>query len=344
MKVSMMGRLDIQQHTSVAWRWRAAATLTALLALTAGLWLQWNISTPKPELRFAFNAFPGSLPPVLAEQLGYFREGACKIILIQDDEHEDAIGRFASGVYSGIAATLGSAIASAAVIPQARIVYLKDESSGADVVLAHQSIRSLSDLRSKKVGVMIGDFGEFWLGRLLAREGLSLDDIEVVRTTGSKVPERIRAGEIVAGHTWSPYREEGLALGQVEIATTADDPMAIVDVVLLSSDTLAADPACARQLLRGWSEAVAFWRHHPDEAERLLRQALPQVPTFSLEGIKLFDLMESAERMRSERFNDLMRAHAAFYRTRGVPVPEAAMAQLLDRRPVEDLLQAKRHP
>jgi NitT/TauT family transport system substrate-binding protein len=230
------------------------------------------------------------------------------------------------------------------VIPQARIVYLKDESSGADVVLADRSIRSLGELRGKKVGVMIGDFGEFWLGRLLARAGLSLDEVEVVHTTGSKVPERIRGGEIVAGHTWSPYREEGLALGQVEIATTASDPLTIVDVVLMNGDLLATEPECARHFLRGWSEAVVFWRRHPNEAVRLLKQALPHATSLSLEGITLLDMQESAERMRLERLDELMRAHAVFYRMRGVAVPEAGLAQLLDRRPVEDLLMEKRHP
>jgi NitT/TauT family transport system substrate-binding protein len=344
MRLGMKRQSDAQRNASIARRWLAATTTLLLLAVPAGVWYWREIATPKPELRFAFNSYPGSLPPVLAEQLGYFRGGACKITLVQDNEHADAFGRFASGVYSGITTTLGSAIASTAVIPQARIVYLKDESSGADVVLADRSIRSLGELRGKKVGVMIGDFGEFWLGRLLARAGLSLDEVEVVHTTGSKVPERIRGGEIVAGHTWSPYREEGLALGQVEIATTASDPLTIVDVVLMNGDLLATEPECARHFLRGWSEAVVFWRRHPNEAVRLLKQALPHATSLSLEGITLLDMQESAERMRLERLDELMRAHAVFYRMRGVAVPEAGLAQLLDRRPVEDLLMEKRHP
>jgi NitT/TauT family transport system substrate-binding protein len=340
----MKRHTDRQRNASAARGWMAATIILLLLTVPAGIWYWREIAALKPELRFAFNSYPGSLPPVLAEQLGYFRGGSCKITLVQDDEHADALGRLASGVYSGIATTLGSAIASTGVIPQARIVYLKDESSGADVVLANPSIRSLGELRGKKIGVMIGDFGEFWLGRLLARAGLSLDEVEVVHTTGSKVPERIRSGEIMAGHTWSPFREEGLALGQVEIATTASGPLAIVDVVLLNSDMLATQPDCARHFLRGWSKAVEFWESHPDEALRLMKQALPHATSLSLDGIKLLDLQESVERMQSKRLDELMRDHAVFYRMRGVAISEAALAQLMDRRPVEDLLMEKKHP
>lgn len=340
----MENQPDAQRSTKLTKPSMAAFVILLLLVVLAGVWNWPETAAPKVELRFAFNTYPGSLPPVLAEQLGYFRGDDCKITLIQDDEHADAIGRFASGEYAGIATTLGSAIMSSAVIPEARVVYVKDVSRGADVVLADPSIRSLADLRGKKVGAMIGDFGEFWLNRLLLRAGLSLDDVDVVLTTGSKVPDRIKAGEIVAGHSWSPYREVGLAQGLVEIATTASDPLVIVDVVLLRGDVLAAQPVCARHLLRGWSEAVTFWRRHPDEAVRLLKQALPHAPAASLAGIKIFDAQESAELMRSERLGELMREYVTFYRMRGGIVPDATLTRLIDRGPIEDLLLTERSP
>ena len=75
--------------------------------------------------------------------------------LVLDDDHPQKNSRFAAGFYSGMATTLASIVASSSIIPEQRVVYIKDDSRGADALLADRSIHDLKDLRGKKLGTLI---------------------------------------------------------------------------------------------------------------------------------------------------------------------------------------------
>lgn len=60
------------------------------------------------------------------------------------------------------------------------IVLVFDYSNGADALLSKPSIKSIRDLRGRKVGAETGALGAYVLARALKTEGLKAEDITVV--------------------------------------------------------------------------------------------------------------------------------------------------------------------
>lgn len=61
------------------------------------------------------------------------------------------------------------------------------------------------DLRGKKIGVLRQATSEFFLGRFLVMNGITLDDVTIVDLAPSKIANALLNGEIDAGQTWEPH-------------------------------------------------------------------------------------------------------------------------------------------
>jgi NitT/TauT family transport system substrate-binding protein len=316
----------------------AAIALLFVLSIRAG----WLAPSAPPILRFAYDRFPGSLPALLAEKLGYLQNSSCSVELVMDNEHMQTNSRFAAGFYSGMATTIGSAVASSSFVSEQRIAYIKDDSRGADVFLADKSIKKLADLKGKRIGALVGDFGEFWLDHILGTVGLEISDVEVLPSDGSLIPQLLAAGTIHAGHTWTPYAEQGIALGQKVLANTIDEEFVLVDVIVFRKEAMAHFRPCIKEFLSAWSRAVDYWRAHPSDAEAILGQALGQeAKSFSLNGIKLFNIAENVQIMGSPQMRAVVEANAHYFQKRGVTIPRNVHDQLLDPTLVNELSEAR---
>jgi sulfonate transport system substrate-binding protein len=72
------------------------------------------------------------------------------------------------------------------------------EYPGAIVVPKNSKIKSVSDLKGKKVGTVIGGGYHYYTGVYLAEAGLSINDIDLINT-GAETATSIKSGEIDAG-------------------------------------------------------------------------------------------------------------------------------------------------
>ncbi len=76
-----------------------------------------------------------------------------------------------------------------------------------DYIIARKDrgISSLSDLKGKKIGIKRGSSAEYYLGRTLLFNNLSLQDVELVAIHPPDMPEAIAQGEVDATITWHPH-------------------------------------------------------------------------------------------------------------------------------------------
>lgn len=83
-----------------------------------------------------------------------------------------------------------------------------------------RNIEKARDLAGKRIGVTLGSTGEFFLGRYLAINGMSLSSVETVNLKPAEIATSLVSGEIDAGLTWEPYAhqaETGLAGNVLEL-------------------------------------------------------------------------------------------------------------------------------
>lgn len=176
--------------------------------------------------------------------------------------------------------------------PNLRVILNVTEGLYRVVARRSSGIASVADLAGKRVATIPQTSSGYFLSRMLAREGLSFDDIEAVSVTPlSEMAEVIKCGDVDAVVIWEPYSEQASrALGDDAIEfdgkgvyrelfnlnTTAEnlaDPVkrtkivTFVRAVMDAAEATRTNPAAAQALVaeRGGfdpGDVVAGWKHH----------------------------------------------------------------------------------
>lgn len=113
------------------------------------------------------------------------------------------------------------------------------------VVKPGSPIRSVKDLKGRSVAYMKGTVLQYFVARLLEREGLSLDDIRPVQATGfgTGLLDKGAADAVVLTEPFLTQLEDG---GKIRIIATGARPNTPGFMYLVASDAALADPAKAK--------------------------------------------------------------------------------------------------
>jgi NitT/TauT family transport system substrate-binding protein len=186
-----------------------------------------------------------------------------------------------------------------------KFVLFEDVSLTADAVLAGPDIRSIKDLKGKKVAYEEGTTSDLLLRYALAKNGMSIDDINVVPIPASDAGAAAIAGKVDAAVTYEPYLTAALKEGKgFHLVYTAGRRPGII------SDLLAVDPAFAQEhpdaivgALRAWDDALAFYRSHTAEAQAIIAKKVGAKPADlkeSFQGVLLYRPKQSLAFMQKK--------------------------------------------
>lgn len=234
------------------------------IALTMGLSLAACVNKPPQSMRVSAVLWPGYEPLYLAGKLGYY--GDAPVQIIDYLSNTDAMLAFRNHNLEAGAFTFDEVLRLLADGLDIQVILIMDTSDGGDVILANPGIRSMADLKGKRVAVESSAVGGFVLARALALHGLSLDDIKVVSTNAMEQHDAFRNGKVDAAVTFDPYRTDLLRLGTHEIFSSREIPNEIVDMLVVRRDYGLRHPDTVRALVQGWFRALAYQREHPRES------------------------------------------------------------------------------
>ncbi len=135
---------------------------------------------------------------ILAREKGYFEEAGLEVELVAPADPNDPPKLVAAGK-ADIAVSYQPQLhlQAAAGLPLVRIGTLVATPLNSLVVLEDSPIRSIADLKGKKVGFSVGGFEDALLSAMLAKAGLTLDDVELVNVNWSLSPSLV-AGQVDA--------------------------------------------------------------------------------------------------------------------------------------------------
>ncbi len=138
---------------------------------------------------------PDHAPLYVAQELGYFADAGLEVELIAPADPNDPPKLVAAG-QADIAISYQPQlhVLVAEGLPLIRIGTLVATPLNSLVVLADGPVRTIADLKGRKVGFSVGGFEDALLRAMLARHGLSLDDITLVNVNFSLSPA------LIAGH------------------------------------------------------------------------------------------------------------------------------------------------
>lgn len=223
---------------------------------------------------------PDHAPLVVAQEKGFFKEAGLEVKLIPPAD-PSAVPRLVSTGEAdiGIHYQPNLYLDHAAGLPLVRIGTLVETPLNTVTVLANGPIKSLKDLKGKKIGFSVSGFEDAMLKRMLAGEGVQLSDVELVNVNFSLSPSLI-AGKVDA--TIGGFRNfeltqmrleghEGKAFFPEEHGVPVYD-----ELVFVTRKDLTADPRLPR-FLQAVEKASVYLTNHPDEALSLFLKAYPDL-------------------------------------------------------------------
>lgn len=278
--------------------------ITACLLFACHAWAPTEFKCP--PLKVEFTSFIGEYPGIIAQEKGFFKAQGVDVELIYKRYTQLELANFNAGKYDGITSSLGSFIILSATNPDIQGVLVIDESTGADVVVAQSQIKTVADLKGKKLGANLGGFSEVFVTEMLKTANLTSDDVNLVKLEPSEIPQRLTNHVIQAGHTWEPHLSKAIKLGEHILFTSKQTPGLILDMIVFRGNTIRDRPEDIRAFVRGWLQASTYWKANVQEGNAIISKAL-KIPsnTLSLEGVNLTDLDENKKLFQSSNPNSI---------------------------------------
>ena len=273
-------------------------------------WLLFACRSPeplkvqRPPLKVNCVPFVGNIPVLIAQKKGFFKAQGVDVELSYGDYLQLQQADFSAGKYDAIGLTLGDFIMLSATNPDMQAVMVVDESTGVDAVVAQSDIKTILDLKGKKLGADLGGFSEVFLSEMLKTSKLTSEDISLVKVDGLEVPQRIQNNAIQAGHTWEPYLSEALKLGANILFTSKQTPGLILDLIAFRGEVIRDRPEDIRAFVRAWLQGLSYWETNIPEGKEIASKAF-NIPsnTISFEGIDLTDFAENQKIFQSDSPN-----------------------------------------
>jgi NitT/TauT family transport system substrate-binding protein len=250
-----------------------------------------------PTVKVAINTWPGLGPYYVAKAKGFDREEGIQLDVIMN---EDTVGRhssLAAGEVDLVGITLDSVIIARSRGVPMTVIGQSDFSNGGDGIIANKDIKTVADLKGKKIACAEGLPSHFFLLYVMRKHGLGPNDFTFVPADdGSQAAQLFTSGRVDAAVTWDPWisRAESLTSGHVLI-TTRDTPDVLLGIVAANSELLAQRKDQIYRSQRAWLKAVEFCRQNPDEAAQIMAKEF-NVPVEDFKrmatGAQLADLKE----------------------------------------------------
>jgi NitT/TauT family transport system substrate-binding protein len=243
-----------------------------------------GVDAPKELLKIGSNIWPGYEPLYLARELGYYENSPVR--LVEYTSATQVIRAYRNNTIHIAALTMDEVLLLLENGLDPRIILVMDISHGADAIVAKPEIKTLADLRGRKVGVESTALGAFFLNQALNTVGLGPANINII---SSKIDEHERMfveGKLDAVVTFEPVRSRLLATDAHLIFDSSQLPGEIVDVLVIAKDTFDRFPEEVETLLKGWFKALNYLNTRPDEAASLMARRLKISPAEVLTAYK----------------------------------------------------------
>lgn len=236
----------------------AVATVSGLSACAA----------PKRSLVVTAGAWPGYEPLFLARQLGWL--DPAQIRLGEVPSNASSMYALATGVADAAALTLDEVLLLRSQGVSLAVVLVFNISAGADMLLVRPEIRSLPDLKGKRIAIEHGTYASLLLDKALDAAGLRPADVQIVHLAVGDQAAAWRKDEIDAAVTYAPFADELSAAGAMRLFDSRQMPDTIVNVLAVREESLRAGSVALRHLLATHFRTLAYLIDAPDDGARLI--------------------------------------------------------------------------
>jgi NitT/TauT family transport system substrate-binding protein len=222
----------------------------------------------------------------------FFKEFGLEVEILLIEDFEKSRDAFRVGGDKGGVDIMWSTV-DAFALEYGQLVSLKpktilqyDWSRGGDAIAVDGTVKSVMDLKGKKVACAEGTPSHYFALYVLTQGGLTNRDVDWVFTASAIDAANVfKAGKVDAAVSWSPdvYTAANERPGARILASTREATNLIADIFVARGDFLDKHPEDARRFVAGWLKGVDLANRNPDRTAALLAKSFTGV---DLEGAK----------------------------------------------------------
>ena len=266
-----------KMKTGVRRFWWRAGMVLAILACMSGR--PAAAAAEKTSFNVAWSIYVGWMPWDYADESGILKKWASKygikIKLTQINDYVESLNQYTAGMFDGCVMTNMDAL----TVPAAggldsTALIIGDFSNGNDGVVLKGRGKKFTDIKGQRVNLVELSVSHYLLVRALAANGMSERDIKVVNTSDADIAAAFATPASTAVVTWKPQLTDVLTVPDAQLVFDSSKiPGEIIDLLVVNSATLHANPALGKALTGAWYETVALMLHG-DAAARAAQAAM----------------------------------------------------------------------
>jgi NitT/TauT family transport system substrate-binding protein len=190
---------------------------------------------------------------------------------------------------------------------QAKSIIMQDWSRGGDGIVALSSIRSVEDLKGKKIACTQFTPSHFLLLYLLSQSGLSPEDRAGVERNimftndAPAAAAAFTAKQVDAAVTWEPDLSGAVTARGAEahvLVSTQAATNIIADTLCARQELIDQAPETVRDFVRGWLDGIEMIKNNPNGSYEVIGKALKldnETVSGMLSGLKLTPYADNAQ-------------------------------------------------
>ena len=237
-------------------------------------------SEKPPVIRLNIVTWPGYGPIYLAQEKGFFDEEGVKVDCRIQENTQARRAALIAGEIDLIGITLESIIlVNAEGIPM-QVVGISDISDGGDGIVAHNNIKSIKELKGKRVAFPEGQPSHLYLLYHLDKVDLGPDDITPVYTDDAgKAGEIFAAGQVDAAVTWEPWLSIASESGKGHILVNSKGATDIlIGIFAANRNNVAKSKDKFQRFFRGWYRGLEYVLANKEQAIPIMAEGFQLPP------------------------------------------------------------------
>ena len=179
-----------------------------------------------------------------------------------------------------------------------KVVGIMDSSKGADGIVATKDIKTLSDLKGKKVAFEVGSSSHLLLSYFLEQKGLTTNDLTIVNLSAPDAGAAFVTGKVDAAVTWEPWLSKGTERPGGHILVDSKALPIFPDFYIIRAQTVEKQPEAIRAMLRALFTARKFALEHPVEAQKIIAKNLSISDANAAAEIKTLEWLDYPQNLK----------------------------------------------
>lgn len=258
------------------------------LALLLALTLLAPSAFARDSFKVAWSIYVGWMPWGYAADHGIVKKWADKygidIEVVQINDYIESINQYTAGAFDACVMTNmdGLTIPAAGGVDSTALI-VGDFSNGNDGVVL-KGKKNLKSIAGQKVNLVELSVSHYLLARGLDSVGLKESDLTVVNTSDADMVAAYATPDVTAVVTWNPLLSEILSMPDShKVFDSSQIPGEIIDLLVINTETLAANPKLGKALTGAWYETMALMSGK-DKAGIAARTAMGEASGTDLAG------------------------------------------------------------